>query len=383
MFVAPTNKLLQYLEGSHNHVALTDINHNCKNTRYQIVGGSSVLNFGKTFINPDDLRVAGIKQELWRVKDFASDLLVSKLNSSDSISSLKMSHGASCTSTILSLSFYFTRMISFSINDKTCPAQDRVIYTWAGMLWFTSFAKNSTFKTNQKNIVTASIASVFLFARKGLKSFRYVTTEPIEHRFGNWRQVKHEFNALEATQIDEKSQRKDDAVAAGKLKRYRSPQKGYSATSSEYNSYTNINKQVNETVLLRESPEMLWKNTLQPLIKVAKEIVSCLLEILSVPKCDYSPFLIDIENVQQLKDIYTSYYPSEVISHQTEIENANKDITGSNKNLPKDDVLISGSATMNDFIQCMDESNDEAMEDDINLQIDESETKSLTIILND
>ena len=216
------------------------------------------------------------------------------------------------------------------MNDKTCPAKDRAIYTWAGMLWFTSFAKNSTFKTNQKNIVTASIASVFLFAKKGLKSFRYVTTEPIEHRFGNWCQVKQEFSALEATQIDEKSQRKDDAVAAGNLKRYRSPQKGYSATSSEYNSYTNINKQVNETVLLRESPEMLWKNTLQPLIKVAKEIVSCLLEILSVPKCDYSPFLIDIENVQQVKDIYTSYYPSEVISHQTEIENANKDITGSN-----------------------------------------------------
>ena len=46
-------------------------------------------------------------------------------------------------------------------------------------------------------------------------------------------------------------------------------------------------------------------------------------------------------------------------------------------------MLISGSATMNDFIQCMDESNDEAMEDDINLQIDESERKSLTIILND
>ena len=81
--------------------------------------------------------------------------------------------------------------------------------------------------------------------------------------------------------------------------------------------------------------------------------------------------------------MYTSYYPSEVISHQTEIENANKDITGSNKNLPKDDVLISGSATMNDFVQCMDESNDEAMEDDVNVQIDESEKKSLMIILND
>ena len=109
--------------------------------------------------------------------------------------------------------------------------------------------------------------------------------------------MKYEFNALEATQIDEKSQRKDDAVAAENLKRYRSPQKGNSATSSEYNSYTNLNKQVNETVILRESPEMLWKNTLQPL-KEAKEIVSCILEILSVPKCDYSPFLIDIENVQ-------------------------------------------------------------------------------------
>ena len=112
------------------------------------------------------------------------------------------------------------------MNDKTCPAKDRAIYTWAGMLWFTSFAKNSTFKTNQKKYCHCVNSFCVFICKENFKNFRYVTTEPIEHRFGNWCQVKQEFSALEATQIDEKSQRKDDAVAAGNLKRYRSPQKG-------------------------------------------------------------------------------------------------------------------------------------------------------------
>ena len=49
-----------------------------KNLRYQIVGGSSVAVLGKEVVDPFLFKIAGVATELWRIDDYASDLIVFK-----------------------------------------------------------------------------------------------------------------------------------------------------------------------------------------------------------------------------------------------------------------------------------------------------------------
>ena len=72
-------ELVRFLEGKQSHVALVDPNHNGKNLRYLIIGGSCVVVLGNHVIDPEMLRLAGIPMEIWRVKDWASDRVVLEL----------------------------------------------------------------------------------------------------------------------------------------------------------------------------------------------------------------------------------------------------------------------------------------------------------------
>ena len=56
--------------------------------RSQLVLGSSIVTGGKATFDVGILRLAGISSELCRIDDYASDVLVLKLCSSDTISKL-------------------------------------------------------------------------------------------------------------------------------------------------------------------------------------------------------------------------------------------------------------------------------------------------------
>ena len=68
--------LVLFLNGKAHFVALVDTNHNCKNFRYQFMGYSCVLIMGNHPVDTGLFVLAGIPQELWRVKDWVSDLVV-------------------------------------------------------------------------------------------------------------------------------------------------------------------------------------------------------------------------------------------------------------------------------------------------------------------
>ncbi len=56
-----------------------DNNHNVKNDKYQIIGESGVPLVGKYVADVDLIWQAGIPEDLWIVKDFASDKKVEDL----------------------------------------------------------------------------------------------------------------------------------------------------------------------------------------------------------------------------------------------------------------------------------------------------------------
>lgn len=80
---------LSFLRCKKRYVGIIDpIQHNAKNHRYQILGKSSSTWIVNYIIAVKLLRLAGVLQLQWRVKDFASDLLILKLASLDTVEKL-------------------------------------------------------------------------------------------------------------------------------------------------------------------------------------------------------------------------------------------------------------------------------------------------------
>ena len=70
--------ICNFLTGRCNFTGAVDNKHNVKNDRYQIIGGSGVPVVGK-YVNDANLiriRQEGFLEDLWIVKDFASDKFI-------------------------------------------------------------------------------------------------------------------------------------------------------------------------------------------------------------------------------------------------------------------------------------------------------------------
>ena len=80
--------MCSFLKGRANFVALVDTNQNCKNGRYQFSGYSSVMIMGVRVVDAGLFRVAGIPEEIWRVKYWASDLLVINMASAYTVNKI-------------------------------------------------------------------------------------------------------------------------------------------------------------------------------------------------------------------------------------------------------------------------------------------------------
>ena len=94
--------------------------------------------------------IASIQQELWIVKDFASDLLVLRLASAETaikIMSVPRVEKESCLATLLSL--YFMRVHLYAVNARGLNAKQRVILLWSSMLFIMQV--DGIHKTTKRN----------------------------------------------------------------------------------------------------------------------------------------------------------------------------------------------------------------------------------------
>ena len=235
-------QLVSFLRGQVNHVALVDTNHNAKNFRYQMIGGSCVVIMGNHVLDPGLLSLALVAVELWRIKDWASDLVVSRLASAKSVAKVAMLSNEEVGSvSVLCLTLYFIRLKLFAVNAKKGNFRDRITFLWASTIWLTSFESKSLLGTNQsnmstnrRNLLTETIALVFAMARNDVTKPRMLTTEPNEHTFGGWRSDKREATVQECTEIENKRRNRVKAIFASGLKVSRDTKKGYSATFDSF-----------------------------------------------------------------------------------------------------------------------------------------------------
>ena len=123
---------------------MVDTNHNAKYSWYQMIGGYWETVMGKYFLDPWILKLAGVSQELWRIQDYASDLLVLRLASAETIYKVNLVEDLGVGSkAFLDSTLYFTRLRLFAVNSKVLGFKERIMYTWEKIIWLTSFLKPS------------------------------------------------------------------------------------------------------------------------------------------------------------------------------------------------------------------------------------------------
>ena len=232
--------ICDFLAGVKNHTGATDTNHDIKSWRYQIIGGSCIATVGKLVVDSDLLRQAGVSSELICPKDFASDLLVKKLTSYDTLQKLEAllasdAPNAYADAGALAATLFFMRLHLHAINGIDVPARQRAVYLWITMIWLTSL--HGTCVTTRRNILAETISMVFLVMRSDVRKPHLLTSEPAEHDFGTTRTKKREFTSAEFASLSEKGQQSDNALYKGDLVATRKALKGYGSTCKYMNLF--------------------------------------------------------------------------------------------------------------------------------------------------
>ena len=184
-------ELYKLLEGKANNFLITDPNQNAKSLRYQLIEGSCLPVVGIRVIDSQMLQVAGISKDLWRPKDFAFDILVLRLDSSDNVEILTyiiiIGEDPAAVGSICN-SIYFLILGLYAVNTKVLDANMRVSFLWCCMIWITSI-KNS-YIIAKRNIVMSTIGVLFLSSRSDVPHPKHATYEPYEHTYAHMRQYK-------------------------------------------------------------------------------------------------------------------------------------------------------------------------------------------------
>ena len=219
-FVVKT--LSSFLRGDLSYVASTDINHNCKNARYQLIGLNSIVTMGVYVVDVGMLESIGIPQDLW-----ASDGLVLSLASVKTCSTILHSEASDTeTRVTLALSLYFQRVHLFAINYKgSLNCKIRVCLLWSSLIFFLHLHGVSII--TKRNWIVAAIANSFLMMNQTVIHPHKTTSEPCEHTFGHARSFKREFTVRDFTQIVSKISRRFDIMYRNEFVISRNTQKGY------------------------------------------------------------------------------------------------------------------------------------------------------------
>ena len=121
-----------YLRGKTSHISLSDTNHNIKNLRYQIIGGSSPASFG--FYEWDHwllkISVCVTKEVTW-FEYYPSDAAVILLASLKLIKDFIDLNSRFCWQLFCYyFLIFFLIMRSFDVNSRRTFWKDRDVFSW-------------------------------------------------------------------------------------------------------------------------------------------------------------------------------------------------------------------------------------------------------------
>jgi hypothetical protein len=224
--------LLNFLRGRQSHSSHTDTNHNVKNSRYQLViGGNTPSIIGPYVVDPGLLKKADIPNDLYRVKDFACDLLVLRLTSAETMEQiLKVPNQDVKTALILCLVLYFMRAHLFAVNasEDALAASQRVFMLWTSFLFILHVDGVSI--TTKRNWASETISMVHVMMRSDVVKPYRLTSEPSEHSFASMRFIVREFTVNDFINIIQKMSRLWIASAKEQIKLVRDRVTGYMST---------------------------------------------------------------------------------------------------------------------------------------------------------
>ena len=99
----------------------------------------------------------------------------------------------------------------------------------------------------KRNVVSETIAFMFIVLRSDVEKPRFQTSEPAEHKFGMMRQIIREFTCLEFAQLADKLTRRLKVMYKHIFRPSRDPEKGYSATFADFYDYTHCSVEDGES----------------------------------------------------------------------------------------------------------------------------------------
>jgi len=127
---------------------------------------------------------------------------------------------------------FFMKIHLVAVNGRHVPSKHRALYLWTSMVWFTTLS--GVHITSKQNIVSETIANMFLVLRSDVTKVRYCTSEPAEHVFGNMRSMMREFSCSDLATLVDKEQRRMNLLFEGNLMPSRDAKKGYPATYYDF-----------------------------------------------------------------------------------------------------------------------------------------------------
>jgi hypothetical protein len=376
---------IAFLRGLVDQTASTDTNHNTKNFRYQgVIGGNSIPVMGSACVDCGLLLDAGIPYELIRVSDFASDLLVLKLASSETagkIMSLENQDSDSVFVTCLTL--YFMRAHLFGVNSKECDANHRVSLIWSSAIWMTTLKGVSVL--TQRNIMSGAVSMCFLVMRSDVLNPRYLTSEPNEHTFGTMRAIKREFTVQEMCDIVDKLWRLLSGLFKGGLLKYRDPQKGDSATFDDFQGHILDDSTVSAGPVdvsdLKEGEiaRTIWMSLFCQLNSINEHMRRLLKTVFNVEDDDLSPFCMTFtKDISSIRDCYVSFMNMAGNNTNTTAEQSEEDSTHNDQQENETNTSVElAEAMAAEIVQCGADVDDTADDDHEDNPVDHSFVQSI------
>ena len=144
---------------------------------------------------------------------------------------------------------------------------------------------------------------------------RLATSEPLEHFFGNLRQMIREFTVLEFSQLAEKFSRRLKMMFQNSFRPSREPGKGYMASFEDwvlkFGTDTSVGSMEGAVHLQKDGDSVaaqLW-STVSKMITFSSDLMRKLLGAVGVPNEEMSPFCRSFTSLEDLRDEYIRYLP--------------------------------------------------------------------------
>ena len=223
------NNITDFLRGEKSYLGTTDLNHNGKNARYQLIGFNSIVTIGNYVFDVGILIKAGVSKELIRISDWASDYLVLNLSSHNICEKvLNVETSDISTKCITLLTLCFQRAHLFAINCKQALKNtDRVKLLWSSLIYFLHLHGVSI--VTKRNWIMCVLTNSFLLMRSDVVEPHRTTSEPVEHVFGNARSIDREFTVKTWGEIVRKIHERFRLMYKNDFQRIRNKKKGYAS----------------------------------------------------------------------------------------------------------------------------------------------------------